>query len=264
MLKYHETQFRRGSSNIPYLRIDKENRLLAEEEVLFCRDRRYQSSKSLTRFISKDEINRSTSWETRVISDVAEHRSEDLSPFFYPSQRSFQFPPSPLESQKNSIFLGIGMASTPTARQEMKFWDGGMGRETVNMTRRRGNKRAKSCGDFFRGKRRLWWWLLRGGWGSFGPHNSRDTPGEEAGKLSLIKARSPSPSSSLDRLIRRIFFFLNKPHRAWDHEKITACLFRFSRSSPILLWAREIFFKRASFDRPPFLYPPVLHTNVYI
>lgn len=40
-----------------------------------------------------------------------------------------------------------------------------------------------------------------------GPHNSRDTPGEEAGKLSLIKARSPSPSSSLDRLIRRIFFF---------------------------------------------------------
>lgn len=92
-LKYHETQFRRGSSNIPYLRIDKENRLLVEEEVLFCRDRRYQSSKSLTRFISKDEINRSTSRETRVISDVAEHRSMDLSPFFYPSKRSFQSSP---------------------------------------------------------------------------------------------------------------------------------------------------------------------------
>lgn len=60
----------------------------------------------------KDEINRSTSWETRVISDVA----EDLSPFFYPSKRSFQFPSFLLlvESQKNSIFLGIGMASTPT------------------------------------------------------------------------------------------------------------------------------------------------------
>lgn len=30
--------------------------------------------------------------------------------------------------------------------------------------------------------------------------------GGGAGKLSLIKARSPSPGSSLDRLIRRIFF----------------------------------------------------------
>lgn len=32
-LKYHETQFRRGSSsNIPYLRIDKENRRIEEED----------------------------------------------------------------------------------------------------------------------------------------------------------------------------------------------------------------------------------------